>query len=65
MATKKILAKKAAPKKVAPKKVTPKKAGKPTVKGDGIAEFPRPVVIAARIALVLIVVGIALFAINQ
>lgn len=66
MATKKIVAKKTAPKKVAPKKAAVKKAVKATAKSTANFEFPVAVIIAARVVLALVLVGIAAYAVaNQ
>ena len=66
MATKKIVAKKAAPKKIAPKKAAVKKAVKATAKNTAKFEFPVAGIVVFRIALALILVGIAAYAVaNQ
>ena len=66
MATKKIVAKKAAPKKIAPKKAAVKKAVKATAKNTAKFEFPVAGIVVFRIALALILAGIAAYAVaNQ
>ena len=71
MATKKIVAKKAAPKKIAPKKAAVKKAAvkkavKATAKNTAKFEFPVAGIVVFRIALALILVGVAAYAVaNQ
>lgn len=66
MATKKIVAKKAAPKKIAPKKAAVKKAVKATAKNTAKFEFPVAGIVVFRIALALILVGVAAYAVaNQ
>lgn len=66
MATKKIVAKKAAPKKIAPKKSAVKKATKAAPKSVAKFKFPVAGIIVFRIALALVLVGIAAYAVaNQ